>query len=186
MLSSFFLKRRSGRLCLLALLLGPLGLTSFVMPFQDAPAQSIFPGQPRHLPPGEDRRFIDPRREMRLLLQEAKANQHTNHFCLIAYAWPDGRVRAAVHWLEGKRLIPWEGRDPRSWQARQADSLLAAPYIDLTRDLVDTPQEKARESYYHLRAEAEGTLEDCQANGVRYTILPFDVGPNEAHSWSGR
>lgn len=162
------------RLGLLVLLLAPLGLTSFVATERVEATRTIFPGQPRHASPAIDDRFRDPRHDLRRLLLEARANRHTNHFCLVAYVWPDGTSRAAVHWLEGKRLIPWAGEsvDAKTGGTRQ-DDLLAAPYIDLTRDLVDTPQEQAGESYYHLRADAEGTLEDCRQHGVHYTIPPF-------------
>lgn len=166
--------RPATRLGLALLLLAPLGLTSFVSVEREAPARTIFPGQPRPADPAVDARFRDPRHDLRRLLLEARANRHTNHFCLVAYVWPDGTSRAAVHWLEGQRLIPWAGRSvDAKTGATGRDDLLAAPYIDLTRDLVDTPLEQAGESYYHLRADAEGTLEDCRRHGVRYTIPPF-------------
>jgi hypothetical protein len=111
--------------------------------------------------------FGDPAPALRTYLARAGAARgRPQHFCMIGYGdAASGHVE--VHWIEGRRLIRWEGSDPDypadliGWGRRDY-------HID--RDPVRTDTEVGSSTYLVTRAWIDGILADCARRGVRLTV----------------
>lgn len=146
--------RMAGRAALLA---GSLLLTA-------ATGEDAIPFDPRL-----DAAFGDARPALRQFLARAVPRPRGGqHFCIIAYRGA-GWSNAWMHWREGRMLVLWEGRGEPGYPD---DSIAhSRRQLDLTRDVVPTPDDINGSTYLIDRPWLNRTLADCRAHGVSYTVM---------------
>jgi hypothetical protein len=121
--------------------------------------------------PDNDPYYGPPRIAIRKLLSFEKKNRHTNHFCVIGYAWPDNRLDIWVYWAEEKRLLQWRGFSDQ--QRREAGLITAQADFKLGKNTVATPDDINGNNDLVTLAWWHAVVNDCALHGERFTIKPF-------------
>lgn len=110
--------------------------------------------------------FEEPRRVLGSLLTSRRGPVR-HSFCVVGYRHGTPAATTAwVHWRQGKRLVLWEPAAP----GQQADLARSRRSLDLTKDVVDTPEQLKGSSYLVTRAWVTQVLDDCARVGQVFQV----------------
>jgi hypothetical protein len=105
------------------------------------------------------------------VISAEKMNKKINHFCVVAYEWPNRPATAWVHWKEENLVILWGGSVYRD--TRDNGLIQSRRSLKLGRDTVATENDLGGSTYLETNAWWHAVVDDCAAHGEKFTVLPF-------------
>jgi hypothetical protein len=138
--------------------------------------------------------------EMRYLISQHGDPGEENHFCILAYPTPQGKIEADIYWEEGPSIIyGWPGSHAEirehpgmlhEFRFDYANSMFfSLPTLYLNKPIVVFTRQGGVDDLhpgvyfgaangigFHTFEEVSAVIADCQRRGKQYVIPPFAVG----------